>query len=166
MTGLKNGQQFPRLEFDTVGGGHIVLPDDLAGSYGVILGYRGSWCPYCNEQLARFQRQLAKLTAEGIVVVAFSVDDQEHAEETAATHGITFPLGFGVNGTKTADLLGGYVHERRGSLEPTQFIIKPDSSIVFALYASGAIGRIVPDDALGYIRYLEKTAKGETGSAA
>ena len=52
MAGLENGERFPDLEFDTVGGGHIVLPDDLSGGFGVILAYRGSWCPYCNAQLA------------------------------------------------------------------------------------------------------------------
>jgi len=39
-----------------VGGGTISLPDDLADSYGVVLIYRGSWCPYCNAQLAAFSR--------------------------------------------------------------------------------------------------------------
>ena len=30
------------------------LPTVLAGSYGVILIYRGHWCPFCNEQIAAF----------------------------------------------------------------------------------------------------------------
>src|SRR5436309_9121014 len=51
---LRNGQVFPRLEIPAVGGGTISLPGDLAGSYGVVLIYRGSWCPYCNAQLASF----------------------------------------------------------------------------------------------------------------
>jgi peroxiredoxin len=158
MTRLSNGERFPYLEFETVGGDRIVLPDNLTGSYSVVIGYRGSWCPYCNEQLARFQRNLPKLSEEGILVVAFSADDRQHAEETAEKHGITFPLGFGINGIETAELLGGYVHPRRGSLEPTQFVLNPDSSVAFALYATGAIGRVVPDDALGYVRFLKAAA--------
>jgi peroxiredoxin len=43
---LQNGDLFPDLAIDIVGGGSIVLPRDLAGSYAVILFYRGSWCPY------------------------------------------------------------------------------------------------------------------------
>lgn len=45
MSRLDYGQLFPRIEVPAVGGATISLPGDLAGSYGVILIYRGSWCP-------------------------------------------------------------------------------------------------------------------------
>ena len=70
MSRLRNGQPFPPLEVPAVGGGTISLPDDLAGSYGVILIYRGSWCPYCNAQLAAFSRALDALTELGVTVAA------------------------------------------------------------------------------------------------
>ena len=44
------------------GGRTLRLPDALAGHYGVVLFYRGSWCPYCNAQLRAFQRSLDRLT--------------------------------------------------------------------------------------------------------
>ena len=44
------------LSVDLVSGGTLSLPADLAGSYAVILFYRGSWCPYCSAQLAAFSR--------------------------------------------------------------------------------------------------------------
>jgi peroxiredoxin len=75
MSRLRNGQPFPSLEVPAVGGGTISLPDDLAGSYGVILLYRGSWCPYCNAQLAAFSRVAGTLTELGVKVVALSVAD-------------------------------------------------------------------------------------------
>jgi hypothetical protein len=40
---LDTGDVFPRLEFAKVGGGSIVLPDDLQGSWGVVLLYRSHW---------------------------------------------------------------------------------------------------------------------------
>ena len=40
---LDTGDMFPRLEFNKVGGGKIVLPDDLKGSWGVIILYRAHW---------------------------------------------------------------------------------------------------------------------------
>ena len=49
---LHNGDRFPRLSIRKVGGGTIELPNDLGGSFGVVLIYRGAWCPYCNAQLA------------------------------------------------------------------------------------------------------------------
>jgi len=56
MSRLNYGEQFPVLEVPAVGGGMISLPGDLAGSYGVVLMYRGSWCPCCNAQLGAFSR--------------------------------------------------------------------------------------------------------------
>jgi peroxiredoxin len=63
---LQNGQPFPKLEVPPVGGGSLNLPSDLAGSYGVILIYRGHWCPFCDEQMAAFVSVSEKLSEEGI----------------------------------------------------------------------------------------------------
>ncbi len=40
---LDSGEPFPGIEMDRVGGGKISLPGDLAGSWGVVLFYRGHW---------------------------------------------------------------------------------------------------------------------------
>ena len=69
MTALRNGDAFPSLTIGSVGGAAISLPDDLAGSYGAVLMYRGSWCPYCNTQLAAFSRAAQKLSDLGVKVV-------------------------------------------------------------------------------------------------
>ncbi|HMA22570.1 MAG TPA: redoxin domain-containing protein, partial [Gemmatimonadaceae bacterium] len=79
MPHLNNGDNFPSLTIDAVGGGTISLPDVLAGSFGVVLIYRGSWCPYCNGQLAAFSRAADSLAEVGIKVVALSVDDETTA---------------------------------------------------------------------------------------
>jgi peroxiredoxin len=76
MTRLQNGQTFPAFDVSTVGGGTIIIPRSLQGSYGAVLIYRGAWCPYCQAQLAGFQRASEKLAEVGIKVVAFSVDDE------------------------------------------------------------------------------------------
>src|SRR5262245_52893665 len=79
MRMLHNGERFPALTISTVGGGRLSLPNDLAGSHSVVLVNRGSWCPYCNAQLAGFARAADKLAELGIKVVAMSVDDKETA---------------------------------------------------------------------------------------
>lgn len=56
MIRLENGQIFPSLQLPLVGGGTLSLPEDLDGSFGVVLVYRGAWCPFCNAQLAAFGR--------------------------------------------------------------------------------------------------------------
>ncbi len=64
------------LRVVAVGGGTISLPSDLAGSYRVVLFYRGSRCPYRNAQPTAFHRASDKLTEVGATVLALSVDDE------------------------------------------------------------------------------------------
>ena len=40
---LDTRDDFPSLEIAKVGGGKISLPDDLRGSWGVVLFYRSHW---------------------------------------------------------------------------------------------------------------------------
>ena len=68
LASLQNGDRFPALSAPKVGEGTLSLPGDLAGSFGVVLFYRGSWCPYCNAQLSGFERakdRLANVSVEG-----------------------------------------------------------------------------------------------------
>ena len=51
MSRLHNGELFPSLEILAVGSGTIRILQSLQGSYGVVLIYRGAWCPYCQAQL-------------------------------------------------------------------------------------------------------------------
>lgn len=76
MTLLSPGDQFPVLSLTPPGGEILALPGALAGGFGVVLFYRGSWCPYCNAQLRAFQRATAGLAEVGAKVVALSVDDE------------------------------------------------------------------------------------------
>lgn len=158
MSRLVNGQQFPALSFPAVGGGTISLPDDLAGSYGVVLAYRGSWCPYCNAQLASYSRAADALAAEGAKVVAFSVDDEEASTALVEKHRLRFPVGHSADAATVAALTGAYVNEDPAYLESTGFLLAPDGSVLTSVYSSSAIGRLVAEDVVGFIRYLRAHA--------
>jgi hypothetical protein len=41
-------------------------------------------------------------------------------------------------------------------LQSTGFILDPSSRVVISVYSSGAIGRLVPDDVIGLVRYLRE----------
>jgi hypothetical protein len=41
-------------------------------------------------------------------------------------------------------------------LQSTGFILAPDGSVLTAVYSSAAIGRLVVDDVLGFIRYTRE----------
>ena len=76
MPVLAVGDKFPALSVDLPGGTTLQLPDALAGHYGVVLFYRGSWCPYCNAQLRAFERAHDSLAEVDARVVALSTDDE------------------------------------------------------------------------------------------
>ena len=90
---LHNGDAFPKLDVPAVGGGTIALPAALAGSWGVILIYRGAWCPFCNAQLAGFAAEKEALDGLGMKVVALSVDDEATSAATKAKNHVQFPVG-------------------------------------------------------------------------
>lgn len=155
MPVLHNGDTFPTLEIPAVGGGTISLPGDLAGSFGVVLIYRGSWCPYCNAQLAAFSRAADTFTELGMKVVAFSVDDEPTTAALADKHNLAFPLGHSADADKIAALTGAYTNDDPHHLQSTGFVLAPDGTVITAVYSSGAIGRLLADDVAGLVRYTK-----------
>ena len=152
---LQNGDVFPRLAIDVVGGRTITLPGDLAGSYAVILFYRGSWCPYCCAQLAAFSRASERLAAAGVAIVALSVDDEATSKALIDKLRLSFPVGFGANAEHIAAATGAYVAEGSAHLQSTGFVLDHSGRILTAVYSSGAIGRLVPDDVAGLVKYVD-----------
>lgn len=151
---LSPGDTFPSLTLAKTGGGSLQLPDALAGQFGVVLFYRGSWCPYCNAQLRAFQRAKADLAELATGIVALSVDDEPTTKELIAKHNLTYPIGHSADAKAVAAATGAFVDPDRGYLQSTGFILNPSGSVIVSVYSSGAIGRLVPDDVAGLIRYL------------
>lgn len=152
---LQNGDLFPDLAIDVVGGGTVVIPRDLTGSYAVVLFYRGSWCPYCCAQLAAFSRARERLTEIGIKIVALSVDDRTVSEALVDKLRLGFPVGFGANATAIAAVTGAYLAEDAAYLQSTGFVLDQHGKILTAVYSSGAIGRLSPDDVAGLVKYVD-----------
>ena len=155
MPGLRNGDRFPALDIPAVGGGTLSLPDDLVGLFGVVLVYRGAWCPYCNAQLAAFSRAADTLAELGAEVVAFSVDDEATTAALADKHHLPFRLGHSADAAKVAEVTGAYTNEDPLHLQSTGFVLAPDGSVLTAVYSSAAIGRLVADDVVGLVRYIK-----------
>jgi thiol-disulfide isomerase/thioredoxin len=143
---LQNNDVFPSRTFARVGGGEIHLPADLAGWFGVVLFHRGSWCPPCNAQLAAFTRAADKFAGEGIKVVSVSIDDREKIGKSTSS----------ISRSLTAP-----TRERLPqSPAPSSMTIpsvsrQPASSV----YSTRAIGRLMSDDVLGFVRHLKSLAK-------
>ena len=159
---LENGGIFPSIELPRVGGGTLTLPSDLAGSYGVILIYRGHWCPFCNEQIASFTEASEALSQAGIKVVAFSVDSEAETAEFAKKHAVMFPLGHSADASTIVEATGAYdAHfpTRGHFLENTGFVLAPDGTVINAVYSSRAIGRLVPGDVIRLVAFMKNLQK-------
>jgi peroxiredoxin len=158
MTLLNPGDRFPALTFNLIDGQTIELPEALAGSYGVVLFYRGSWCPYCNAQLRAFQRAQGRLAQVGAQVVAVSVDDEATTKALIAEHDLEFPVGHSADADALADATGAFANAQPHYLQSTGFVLDPDGRIIVSVYSSGAIGRLVPDDVVGLIGHIQDRA--------
>lgn len=158
MALLEPGDRFPHIAIPAGGGGTLTLPDALAGHYGVVLVYRGAWCPYCNAQLAAFQRAHARLAAVDANVVALSVDDEATTADLVAKHGIEFPVGHSADARAVAEATGAFVNPEPLYLQSTGFVLDPSGNLIVAVYSTGAIGRLVADDVAGLIRYVRDHA--------
>ena len=113
---LHPGDRFPTLAVPLSGGDTMSVPDALAGGFGVVLLYRGAWCPYCNAQLRAFQRASDNLAEVGAKVVALSVDDEATTAELVAKHGLkTLALAIDNNGDNTQPLLYIFINQAAAS---------------------------------------------------
>jgi peroxiredoxin len=158
MSLLSPGDAFPSISLQQSGGGSFTIPDVFGDGFGVVLINRGRWCPYCNGQLRSFQRATDKLAEVGAKVVSFSVDDEATTAGMVAENGLTFPVGYGVDTKEIASSTGAFVDPEGGFLQSTGFVLDPSGRVVISVYSSGPIGRLVPDDVVGLIRYVRDHA--------
>ncbi|HEY4024205.1 MAG TPA: peroxiredoxin family protein [Pseudonocardiaceae bacterium] len=158
MSLLHQGEKFPQLSLSLLDGTTLTVPDAFTGGFGVVLFYRGSWCPYCNAQLRAFERAQETLAALGVKVAAVSVDDESTTAALVAKHSITFPVGHSADARALAELTGAFVNDDPIYLQSTGFVLDGDGNVVVSVYSSGAIGRLVPEDVAGMVRYLREKA--------
>jgi peroxiredoxin len=158
MNLLHPGDTFPSLSVAVPGAEPLELPAAVAGTHAVVLLFRGSWCPYCNAQLRAFQRAQDELAALGVRVVALSVDDEPTTRALIDRHGLTFPVGHSADARALRGALGAFVSGEPPYLESTGFVLDPQGRVVVSVYSSNAIGRLVPDDVAGLVRYLRDHA--------
>ena len=156
---LDAGDMFPTLPLQLIDGTTLTLPGGLKQPYNVILVNRGSWCPFCTQQLTSFQAGLAKLEAEGIGVLSLSADPLEAARGVAAKAGLTFPLAYGAPVDAVAEALGAFYDPSPAHTTPylqsTGYVTGPGGVILSAVYSTGAIGRLVWQDVLGLVQYIK-----------
>lgn len=103
-----------------------------------------------------FETLKNELAAVGAAVFAASVDPQDKAQLVAAE--VSFPVGYGVTRAQS-DSLGAWWEDRRSIMQPSEFIIDANGTVVTSSYSSGPIGRIDAADVIKLINFRESQKK-------
>lgn len=103
--------------------------------------------------MAGYQDKLDELKAMDASVFAASVDPLDKAEEVAAD--LDYPLGYGVT-RSDADAMGAWWEERRGIVQPSEFVLNADGKVMVSTYCSGPVGRMHAEDAVRFVAFQEK----------
>jgi peroxiredoxin len=106
--------------------------------------------------LAGFEKARQDLAAVGAKVLGASVDPLDKASEVAAE--LSYPLAYGVT-RADAERIGAWWEDRRGIIQPSQFVVGADGKVIASTYSSGPIGRVEPGDVVKLIEFREKQAK-------
>jgi peroxiredoxin len=87
------GDRMPDGNLLDVAGNPTTLAAALGSRPGVIVFYRGGWCPYCNIALRAYQSQLVPALAEqGIPLIAISPQTPDGSLSTQQTKELTFTV--------------------------------------------------------------------------
>jgi peroxiredoxin len=90
---LRVGSVFPDGDLIDAEGRPTNLGEVLDGSPGVVIFYRGAWCPYCNIALRTYREQLAFPLAElGVALVALSPQTADGSMTMKEKHELEFPV--------------------------------------------------------------------------
>ncbi len=102
-----------------------------------------------------FEKLKPELDALGVKVVAASIDPIDKAREVAAE--LSFPVGYGVT-RSLAESIGAWWEERRGLIQPSEFLIDAEGKVRSATYSSGPIGRVDAADVVRLVAFYDKMA--------
>lgn len=152
---LDTGDHFPEMSLNSITGFPFELPSEFAGSWGIVLLYRGEWWPFCRQQLADFQKFADDFTKLDVRILAASVDSIEDASKIVKEEQLTFPVAHGLNAEKVASATGAFYEEDKKFIHATGYLFNREGTIIVASYSTGAIGRLTPQDCITLVTYLQ-----------
>ena len=166
----------PALSVPLLAGGTWTLAERTPENFTIVVFYRGHHCPICKTYLKEIEAALPQAEAQGIDVVAVSMDSEERARATLQEVGTqTLSIGYAMPEASAREW-GLYISSQRpGSTEPAVFaepglfVVKPDGTVFFAQIQSAPFTR--PDFAklLGGLKFVvdnDYPARGDLTKAA
>ena len=109
-------------------------------------------------QLAAFEEKKEELEALGTTIYAVSVDSLDQAREVG--RGITFPVAYGAT-RKQSDQIGAWWEEKRGFIQPAEFLLSLGGVVLGSVYASGPLGRMDAQEVVWSIAARERRRERE-----
>ncbi|TCR79615.1 peroxiredoxin-like family protein [Rhizobium sp. BK376] len=88
----KPGDLVPEFSLPGASGEAVSLLETLAGGPVVLTFYRGAWCPYCNIQLAAYERALPAIAEAGGCLVAISPQLPDGSLSMTEKNNLTFDV--------------------------------------------------------------------------
>jgi peroxiredoxin len=92
VPGIGVGETAPDFALPDATGQEVRLADRLAAGPVVLVFYRGSWCPYCNLELAAYQEALPHFTALGATLIAVSPQLPDDALSISEKRALTYDV--------------------------------------------------------------------------
>ena len=113
-------------------------------------------------QLAAWEEKKAELEGLEAAIYAVSTDDLEQATEVVGK-GLTFPVGYGAT-KEDGDKIGAWWSEDHdGYIQPSEFLLGRGGVVLGAMYASGPVGRMAPEEAVRAITTRERRRLEQEG---
>jgi len=89
---LKVGEKAPDFSLSNATGKTVKLSELLEKGKVVLTFYRGSWCPYCNLQLAHYQTSLTEIQSLGAQLVAVSPQTPDESLNVKEKNELSFEV--------------------------------------------------------------------------
>ena len=100
-----------------------------------------------------FEKEKSTLEAEGIKVIAASIDTGDEAK-LVADEG-SFPIGQGVTRDQ-ARQIDAWWEDRRGIIQPSEFLLGDDGKVVSSSYSAGPLARMDAADVIKLVQLFER----------
>ncbi|MDF1658211.1 MAG: peroxiredoxin-like family protein [Verrucomicrobiales bacterium] len=100
---VQQGAKAPDFTLPNAKGSEVTLSEKLAEGPVVLTWYRGGWCPYCNIQLAAYQKVLPQIEELGAQLIAISPEVPDKSLSTTEKNSLRFEVLSDVNSKVAKD---------------------------------------------------------------
>ncbi|MEH1800004.1 MAG: peroxiredoxin-like family protein [Nostoc sp.] len=177
---LKVGDITPNLILPNAFGQLVELQKLLVTGPVVISFFRGSWCPFCNLELAGLQQALPAIKTLGASIIAISPQNNHHTISTVEKHELTYEVlsdrsniiarQFGIV-FQIPEHLRPMLHEKGHVLPryngdesfelpiPATFVVSQDGKVVYAFVDADYTNRLDPIEIVSILRNISIVSK-------